>query len=130
MHMLNKWIKGYESYFYFVFRVFVGLLFMQHGAQKLFGWFGGNPVDLLSLFGLAGVIEFLGGLAIVLGLLANWAALISAVEMAVAYFMVHFPNGWVPIQNNGELALLFFAAFLVLVIYGSGKWSLDEVVFK
>jgi putative oxidoreductase len=128
--MLNKWIKGYENYFYFVFRVFVGLLFMQHGAQKLFGWFGGNSADLLSLFGLAGVIEFSAGLAIVLGLLTRWAALISAVEMAVAYFMAHFPKGWVPIQNGGELALLFFASFLVLIAYGSGKWCLDKVVFK
>jgi len=128
--MLNKLVKGYESYFYFVFRVFVGLLFMQHGSMKLFGWFGGNPANLLSLFGLAGVIEFFGGLAIVLGLLTNWVALVSALEMAVAYFMSHFSKGWVPIQNGGELALLFFAAFLVMIAYGSGKWSLDEIVFK
>ena len=127
--MLNNWVKGYESYFYFVFRVFVGLLFMQHGAMKLFGWFGGNPADLVSLMGLAGVIEFLGGLAIAVGLLTRWAALVSALEMAVAYFMAHFPKGWVPIQNGGELALLFFAAFLVIVAEGSKKWSLDKLVF-
>ncbi|MBI2672225.1 DoxX family protein [Candidatus Woesearchaeota archaeon] len=128
--MLNNWIKGYEGYFYFVFRVFVGLLFMQHGVQKLFGWFGGNSVNLTSLMGLAGVIETFAGLAIVLGLLTRWAALISALEMAIAYFMAHFPNGWVPLKNGGELALLFFAAFLVIIAEGSKKWSLDKIVFK
>jgi putative oxidoreductase len=116
---------------YFIFRVLVGLMFLQHGAQKLFGWFGSQgSVELASLMGLAGVIEFFGGLVIVLGIFTRAAALIAAVEMLVAYIRAHLPNGLIPIQNRGELVILFFAAFLVLFAYGAGKWSLGKFLFK
>src|SRR3989344_4662346 len=128
--MLEKFFKDKEDILYFVFRVFVGFLFFQHGAQKLFGWFGGNKAELATLFGLAGVIEFFGGIAIALGLFTRLFALISALEMAAAYFMAHAPNGLIPIQNKGELALLFFAAFLVMLAHGSKKWSLEKSLFK
>lgn len=127
--MLNK----YQDYLYFVFRVLVGLFFLQHGGQKLFGWFGGlggNPVELISLMGLAGIIEFFGGLAILLGIFTRLAALIAAVEMLAALFMAHFPQGYILIKNQGEPAALFFASFLVLLAYGAGKWSLGKALFK
>ena len=126
-------LNSYKDYLYFVFRVFVGLLFLQHGLQKLFGAFGGvggQPVELLSLFGLAGLIEFLGGIAIAVGLFTRLAAFISAIEMLVAYFTVHAPNGLIPLVNQGELALLYFATFLVLMVYGAGKWSLEKAIMK
>ncbi|MBI2508306.1 DoxX family protein [Candidatus Woesearchaeota archaeon] len=127
--MQNK----FQDYLYFVFRVVVGLLFLQHGGQKLFGWFGGlggNPAELVSLMGLAGIIEFFGGLAIVLGLFTRLAAGVTAIEMIIAYFMAHAPRGAIPLLNQGEPALLFFASFLVLLAYGAGKWSLGKVLFK
>lgn len=123
----------FQDYLYFVFRVLIGLLFMQHGSQKLFGWLGGlggNSAELLSLMGLAGIIEFFGGLAIVLGLFTRLIALIAAVEMLVAYYLAHFSRNVFPILNNGEPAALFFSAFLVLLAYGAGKWSLGKVLFK
>ena len=122
-----------QDYFYFLFRVVVGVLFLQHGGQKLFGWFGGlggNPAELIGLMGLAGVIEFFGGLAIILGLFTRLAAVITAAEMVIAYFMVHLPQGPTPLLNQGETALLFFASFLVLLGYGAGKWSLGKMLFK
>lgn len=119
--MKNELILKYRGHLYFIFRVLVGLLFFTHGIQK-FGLLGGSSVDLISLMGLAGTIEVLIGILIVVGLLTRIAALIGAIEMLVAYFMVHFPAGLNPLANQGEPALLFFAAFLVLIGYGSVKW--------
>ena len=127
--MFNKLVKKYESKLYFIFRVFVGLLFFQHGAQKILGWFGAEAQQLFSLMGLAGVIEIVAGLVIALGLFTRVAAAISAVLMLVAYGMAHAPKGIVPIMNKGELALLYFAAFLPLIIYGAKNWSLEKALF-
>lgn len=121
---------NYKDITYFIFRVFVGLLFFQHGAQKIFGWFGGNTVELFSLFGVAGILEVIIGPLIALGLLTKLAAFVGAFEMAIAYFNIHLPQGFFPILNQGELALLYFASFLVLLTYDSGKWSLDNAFFK
>lgn len=123
---MNEGIKGYLC---FVFRVVVGWMFFEHGAQKLFGWFGGKAVDsLASMFGVAGVVEVVVGLAVILGVFVKLAALLGGVEMLAAYFMVHFPNGWNPLVNQGELALLYFAAFLALLAWGAGKWSLERAL--
>lgn len=124
--MMGSFFEDYGDYFYFVFRVIAGLLFAQHGAQKLFGWLGGSQAELFSLMGAAGIIEFFGGILLALGLITQFIATLGAIEMLVAYFMVHFPNGWIPIVNKGELALLYFAAFLVLFVHGSRKWGLDN----
>ena len=129
--MIYKFVKEKGDYFYGVFRILVGLLFVQHGIQKLFGMFGfPQPAPLFSLFGLAGIIEFFGGLLSAFGLFTRLAALIAALEMLVAYFMVHVPQGLIPIMNQGELALLFFASFLIIIAYGAGKWSLEKAIFK
>jgi len=112
----------------------VGFAFLLHGGQKLFGWFGGlggnGPVELISQMGLAGVIEFVGGLFILLGLYTSIIAIIAALEMAIAYFQVHFPQNLLPLLNGGEPVWLFFASFLVLIAYGAGRWSLERAIFK
>ena len=123
-------LKKYSKDIYVLFRVLVGLLFLQHGAQKLFGWFTTKgAVQLFSLMGLAGVIEFFGGLAIVLGVITRLSALGSILTMLWAYFQVHFANGWIPILNRGELALLYLAVFLIILVFGAGKWSLEKKLF-
>jgi putative oxidoreductase len=119
--------EKYRYQFYFLFRVLVGLMFAIHGAQKLFGAFGGSKVDLISLMGLAGIIEFFGGLMILLGLWVSFVAFIGALEMLVAYFMVHSGRGINPLSNGGESALLYFSAFLVLLAFGVGKWGFDKM---
>ena len=128
--LFKKLLGNKKVYLYVIFRVFVGLLFFQHGAGKLFGWFGGKSVELVSLMGVAGVVEFVGGAAIVLGVFTRLSALGAAITMAAAYFMVHFPRGLNPATNRGELALVYFAAFLVLFAYGAGKLSLEKKIFK
>jgi putative oxidoreductase len=111
-------------------RIGAGLLFMQHGVQKLFGFFGGmgpngGSVPLMSQFGLAGVLETFGSLLIVLGLLTRPVALLLALEMLVAYFQVHAPQGGMPIENRGELPLLFMLIWLFFAGNGAGPASLD-----
>ncbi len=117
-------MNKYHDYAYVVFRVLVGLLFFQHGAQKLLGWFGGSIAAFPTMFWWAGVIELVGGLALALGLFTKWIALLAAGEMLVAYVQYHLPQGIIPILNQGELALLYLAAFLVLATQGTGKWGL------
>ena len=110
-------------------RIVFGLMFMQHGAQKLFAMFGREEaVDLFSQMGLAGVLEFFGGALIVLGLLTRPVAFVLAGEMAWAYFQAHFPRGWVPVMNRGETVVLFCWAFLFLAANGGGAFSLDGLM--
>jgi putative oxidoreductase len=111
-------------------RIGAGLLFMQHGLQKLLGWFGGvgpngGTVQLMSQFGLAGVIETFGGLLVVLGLFTRPVALVMALEMLVAFFQVHFPRGGFPIENGGEVPLLYMLVWLFFAGNGAGIFSLD-----
>lgn len=116
--------------FYIVSRILVGLLFAQHGAQKLLGWFGKDAVPLFSQMGAAGAIELIGGLMLALGMFTVPVAVISAVEMLFAYITVHVPTGWVPIENNGELALLYFAAFFGIIAYQSKRSRVDRNFFR
>ncbi len=114
-------------------RIGAGLLFMQHGAQKLFGWFGGfggtpgASAPLVSQMGLAGVLEFFGGLLIVLGLFTRPVAFLLAGEMAVAYFQAHAPRNFFPVLNGGENVVLFCFVFLYLFATGAGPFSLDAL---
>ena len=113
-------------------RIITGLLFMQHGAQKLFGMLGGvdthgATAQLASLAGVAGVLEFFGGFLIVIGLFTRVVAFLLSGEMAYAYWMVHVRNGgMIPIYNRGEFAALLCFVFLFLAFNGAGPWSLDE----
>lgn len=111
-----------------VLRIAVGLLFMQHGVQKLFGWLTAEPrepVVLLSQMGVAGVLETFGGLLIVLGLFTRPVAFVLAGEMAFAYFLAHAPRGFWPILNGGELPVLYCFTFLYFATVGGGVWSVD-----
>ena len=117
-----------------VLRIGAGALFMQHGLQKLFGLFGGMgapgaSVPLMSQLGLAGVFETFGGLLLVLGLLTRPVAVILLGEMLYAFLTVHAPQGGVPLQNGGELALLYAVIFVFLFANGAGPISFDHVLF-
>lgn len=101
---------------------------MQHGAQKLFGVLGGTQVELFSQMGLAGVIEFVGGILIAVGLATRPVAVVAAVLMVAAYFIGHVPHGAVPIMNGGELAMLYALLFAAFAAHGPGKWSMDRKV--
>lgn len=123
---MEKFLGRFAPYLFAILRIVAGLMFAMHGSQKLFGWPGdGEPVELFSLMGLAGIIEFFGGLLIAIGLFASIAAFIASGEMAVAFFMAHVPRGWNPLLNDGELSVLYCFLFLFIAAYGAGVWSLD-----
>ena len=111
-----------------VLRAVTGLLFLEHGTQKLFGFPPPpNPGPaLLSLLGVQGILELVGGFLILIGLFTRPVAFILAGDMAVAYFMRHAPRGFFPLLNGGELAILFCFVFLYLFVAGGGVWSVDE----
>lgn len=125
---MDALLGRYSSQMYAVLRIVAGVLFMMHGSQKLFGHPPGDrdPVMLISLLGLAGVIEFGCGLLIALGLLTGYAAFLASGEMAVAYFLRHPARGFWPIQNAGELAVVYSFLFLFFAATGSGIWSVDR----
>jgi len=124
---MQKALARLAPYFYVALRIAAGLAFAQHGAQKLFGLLGGQAVALSSQRGLAGIIEFVGGLMIALGLFTTPVAFLASGQMAWAYFQQHAPKGAFPIQNGGELAVLYCFIFLYLSALGSGKLSIDSI---
>lgn len=115
---------------YALLRFFSGILFALHGAQKLFGVLGGKKVTGNPLLLTAGIIEFFGGILIAVGLFTGIAAFIASGEMAVAYFKAHAPQGFWPIQNGGELPILYCFLFLFMAAYGSGAFSLDRAISR
>ncbi len=119
---------------YFLLRVVSGLLLLQAGGLKLFGWFGGMPkgmeFHLFSEIGLAGVLEFFGGSMVLLGLFTRPVAFLLSGEMAVAYWQAHAPMGTWPIQNHGEPAVLLCFIFLYLAAQGGMDWSLDALLAR
>ena len=123
---MEGFLGRYAPQFYAVLRIVAGLLFACHGAQKLFGVLGGQQVPLMGMMGLAGIIEFAGGLLIAIGFLTSIAAFIASGEMAVAYFMAHASRGALPIQNGGELAVLYCFVFLYIAARGPGIWAIDR----
>ena len=111
-------------------RIIIGFTFFTHGGQKLFGWFGGTAVpEPMSLFGVAGVLEAFGGLAIVLGLRTQYVAFVLSGQMAVAYWYQHVGNGglwhW---ENGGELAAVYSMTFLLMSVIGGGEFSVDGLL--
>jgi putative oxidoreductase len=109
---------------YAFMRIVFGFLWLFHGLQK-FGVLGGDPLDPLSLRGVAGLIEVVAGSLILVGLFTRPAAFLASGQMAAAYFIAHAPRGPWPIQNGGEPAVLFCFAFLYIASRGAGRWSLD-----
>lgn len=116
-------------------RVVAGFLFFQAGAVILFGWFGGmpnmpSPPPLMSQIGIGGILEFFGGIAIMLGLFTRPVAFILSGEMAVAYWQFHAPNGTWPLQNQGVPAVLLCFIFLFFAAQGGGDYSLDALLWR
>lgn len=126
---MEKILSRYNLQGYALMRIIVGFLFLCHGAQKLFNIPVAMPVNTPAfiIYG-AGPIELAGGALVMIGLFTQWAAFIASGEMAVAYWMAHGPNALLPIQNNGELAVLYCFIFLFISTQGGGKWSLDAAL--
>ena len=125
---MDRWLGRYSEVAYTLLRVMAGLMFAMHGAQKLFGMFGGKVMTDVPKMLVAGIVEFGGGLLIAFGLLTGWAAFLASGQMAVAYFTAHAPSGWSPLANKGELAALYCFVFLYMACRGSGRYSLDHVL--
>jgi len=121
-------LRRFEPYAYLVLRIVAGSLFVFHGLQKLLGMFGGPQVQLLSRLGAAAVIETIGGALIAVGGWTVPVACVTSGEMAVAYYLGHYPRGRWPIENGGEPALLYCAIFLYIATRGSGLLSLDGLL--
>lgn len=139
--MLNKILRTDAGIAALILRVPVGLILAAHGAQKLFGWFGGNglagtagwmssigiePGYLMAI--LAGSAEFFGGLALILGLLTRPAAVAAAFTMLVAIFSVHISNGLFAANNGYEYALTLMVALIALAVQGGGQLSVDQAL--
>jgi putative oxidoreductase len=126
----------WTNLFLSVLRIVAALIYMQHGSQKLFGLpptgapGGSGPLVLFSQTGLAGVLEFFGGMLLLIGLFTRPVAFILSGEMAVAYFQVHAPRAFLPIVNRGELAVVLCFLFLYFAFAGAGSWSVDDVVAR
>ena len=133
MDKFNRMLAGCEPMFLSIFRIITGLLLFQFGVAKLFK-FPPVPmfekVEVLSLFGVAAIFELIFGGLLILGLFSRVAAFILAGEMAFAYFIGHFPRGFIPLLNGGNLAILFCFACLYLTCAGGGPWSLDAMMRK
>jgi putative oxidoreductase len=114
---MHKLLVRAQPWTYQALRIVAGLLFAFHGAQK-FGFFGGRRVALASQFGAAAIIELVGGLLIAAGVAVSPVAFICSGEMAVAYFQAHAPRGFWPIQNGGELPVLYCFVFLYISVRG------------
>lgn len=126
-----KALAKYESHAYALLRIMSGFLFLFHGAQKVLGILAAMPQPAIGTqLWIGGVIELLGGLAILLGFKTRWAAFLCSGQMAVAYFQFHWKfqmgSQFFPIVNKGELAALYCFVFLLIACKGTGKWGLDK----
>ena len=125
--MEMTWLTRWQPYLLALLRIVVGLLFLEHATQKFFGFPVAFPMSgpLPPLLMAAGAIELVAGLLITVGLFTRLAAFVASGEMAVAYFIGHFPKGFWPAQNMGEGAILYCLVFLYLAAAGPGAWSID-----
>jgi putative oxidoreductase len=125
-----NWLSRFAEPIYALFRIVVGLLFAPHGAQKLFGVllppdYPAHETRMWSQEWCGGVIELVAGLLIAIGFQTRCAAFVASGTMAVAYFQFHQPQGALPVQNGGEMAVLYCFAFLFIAAKGSGIWSVS-----
>lgn len=121
-------LSSVEPYLLSLLRAVAAFTFAAHGAQKLFGWLGGPRVPIFSQIGVAGLLEFLGGMLLLVGLFTRPVAFILSGQMAFAYFIAHAPKGFWPLLNRGELAVVYCFLFLYLSAAGAGPLSLDSAV--
>ncbi|WP_336978033.1 DoxX family protein [Brevundimonas nasdae] len=130
--MFNQ-ANGWSSRALAALRIVAGLLFLAHGVIKVFGFPAGaepGQQEMLSLFGIGGVIELITGLLLILGLFTRPAAFIASGQMAVAYWMFHFPSSPYPAVNGGDAAILYCFIFLYIFTAGPGAWSIDNRTAK
>lgn len=130
--MFNQ-VNGWSSRALAALRIVAGVLFLAHGVIKVFGFPAGaepGQQELLSLFGIGGVIELITGLLLILGLFTRPAAFIASGQMAVAYWMFHFPSSPYPAVNGGDAAILYCFIFLYIFTAGPGAWSIDNRTAK
>ena len=128
---LNSFYASWTPRLLSVLRIITAFLLMAHGAQKLFGFLappGAPTPPLFSQVGIGGILEFFGGLLLLVGLFTRPVAFILSGMMAVAYFQMHAPGGFWPLQNKGELAVLYCFVFLFLSVAGGGEWSVDRLL--
>ena len=130
MDKFNKLLASGEPYVLSIFRIVVGLSFFQFGLAKIFKFPVVAPFDKVEMFSLywdAAVFEFIFGGLLILGLFSRTATFILCGEMAFAYFISHFPRGFIPILNGGNLAIMYCFSCLYLACRGGGPWSLDAL---
>ena len=122
-----KSLSNWTPYALAILRIVVGLIFLEHGTQKLLGFPAGERAfaEAFTLSWWAAVFELITGALITLGLFTRIAAFIASGEMAIAYWMAHAPQNFFPVNNGGDAAILYCFVFLFLVFAGPGKWSLD-----
>jgi putative oxidoreductase len=128
MTISDAFVDTWSSRVLSVLRIVAGFMFMSHGMQKILGFPVPPPASfhLLSLAGLAGALELIGGILLVFGFFTRLVAFILSGEMAFAYFLAHAPHGFWPLVNRGELAVLYCFVFLYLAVAGGGMWSIDH----
>ena len=127
MSKITTWCANWAPYLLSVLRIITAFLFMEHGSMKLLGYPAPmGDISLFSLMGLAGTLELVGGFLLLIGLFTRPVAFFLSGEMAFAYFMAHAPNGFWPVLNHGEPAVLYCFIFLYLTAAGGGKWSADR----
>jgi putative oxidoreductase len=124
---MEKQLGRFAPHAYALLRIVAGLMFAMHGSQKMLSWPAGQGIPDDPLLKAAGVIELVGGLLVAIGLFTSFAAFVSSGEMAVAYFKAHAPQGFWPVLNQGESAVLYCFLFLFIATYGSGIWSIDAL---
>jgi len=126
---MPAFLERFEGNIYAGVRIIAGLMFMFHGLQKVFGYFGGRPEQMPDvLLWIAGPLELVGGAFIALGFFTRWTGFLCSGLMAAAYFMAHAPQGFFPIVNRGELAILYCWIFLLFAAKGAGPHSVDQAM--
>ncbi len=129
---MNNALQAWQPRVLSILRIVTGFLFMQHGGQKIFGYpvAQQSPFDPISLTGVAGILELVGGFLILIGLFTRPTAFLLSGFMAVAYFMAHAPQGFWALVNGGELAALYSFVFIYLFTAGGGEWSVDRLLTR
>ena len=126
---MKPFMSGFNSYGYALLRIVMGFLFLWHGSQKLLGFPfsspGGAPAFITYI---AGPIDLVGGILVMLGLFTRWSAFLASGLMAAAYWTAHGTQALLPFQNGGELAALYCFVFLFISTQGGGRWSFDAVL--
>ena len=123
---MATFLRPYEAQTYALFRIVFGFLFLWHGSEKVLGFPGEPPKEAPALvLWTAGPLELVGGVLIMIGLFTRWTAFVCSGLMAAAYWMAHGMKALLPIENHGELAVLYCFAFLFIAARGAGIWSFD-----